>query len=377
MEFGIFSNGFRPHTIAGDSYNEDIREIVLAEELGFRDAYISEHHGEQPYINRVDTIPEPDLLMCKASALTSKIRMGSAVKLIHVHHPIDVAVQAAVTSHMLGPDRYIFGFGTGFASPLFSQERGLTFEDRHARLAESLEAIIKCWTTDEPFDLDGRYWKGKGLIALPKPRDSGGPAMATATDNEPMLKLSAERGYALLTTFQETSERVRAKTERYVKYALAAGQPDPLSNITVSRLVYISDSRQKAIEDLREAVAYEVSVQAQRGFLKHLKAIYDLDIPNDKRAIDVLAEAGIYLVGDAQHITRQLKEFYVESGGFGTLLIVAGKAWANAEKRHASMRAFMSDVAPHLRELEATMAHAQSFAPPWRSSSSCVSETST
>jgi limonene 1,2-monooxygenase len=83
MEFGIFSNGFRPHGIAADSYNEDIREIVLAEELGFRDAYISEHHGELPYINRVDTIPEPDLLMCKASALTSKIRMGSAVKLIH------------------------------------------------------------------------------------------------------------------------------------------------------------------------------------------------------------------------------------------------------------------------------------------------------
>jgi limonene 1,2-monooxygenase len=356
MEFGIFSNGFRPHHVAGNSYDEDIREIVLAEELGFRDAYISEHHGELPYINRVDTIPEPDLLICKAAALTSKIRMGSAVKLIHIHHPIDVAVQAAVTSHLLGPNRYIFGFGTGFASPHFSEERGLTFEDRHARLAESLEAIIRCWTTDEPFDLDGRHWKGKGLIALPKPRDAGGPSMATATDNEPMLRLSAERGYALLTTFQETPERIRSKTERYVKYASACGQRDPLQNITTSRLVYIADSRREAIEDLREGVAYEVSVQAQRGFLKHLKAIYDLDIPNDERAIDALVEAGIYLVGDSQQITRQLKDFYIASGGFGTLLIVAGKSWANPEKRHASMRAFITDVAPHLRELESTMA---------------------
>lgn len=352
MEFGIFSNGFRPHNIAGESYDEDIREIVLAEELGFRDAYISEHHGELPYINRVDTIPEPDLLMCKAAALTSRIRMGSAVKLIHIHHPLDVAVQAAVTSHLLGPERYIFGFGTGFASPLFSQERGLTFEDRHARLAESLETIIKCWNTDAPFDLDGRFWQGKGLIALPKPRDAGGPAMATATDNEPMLKISAERGYTLLTTFQETPQRVRAKSERYVQYALAAGQRDPLKNIAVARLVYIADTRQQAIEDLREAVTYEVSVQAQRGFLKHLKATYDLDVPNDRRAIDALVEAGIYLVGDAQQVTRQLKDFYLASGGFGTLLIVAGKAWANREKRHASMRAFMSDVAPKLRDLE-------------------------
>lgn len=358
MEFGIFSNGFRPHAIAGDSYNEDIREIVLAEKLGFHDAYISEHHGELPYINRVDTIPEPDLLMCKAAALTSKIRMGSAVKLIHVHHPIDVAIQAAVTSHMLGPNRYIFGFGTGFASPLFSQERGLTFEDRHARLAESLEAIIKCWTTDEPFDLDGQFWKGKGLIALPKPRDTGGPAMATATDNEAMLKLSAERGYAMLTTFQETAERVRAKTERYVKYARAAGRRDPLKNIVASRLVYIADTRKNAIEDLREAVTYEVSVQAQRGFLTYLKNSYGLDVPNDRRAIDVLVEAGIYLVGDAQQVTKQLMDFYIASGGFGTLLIVAGKAWANTEKRHASMSAFMGEVAPRLREIEARMTNA-------------------
>jgi alkanesulfonate monooxygenase SsuD/methylene tetrahydromethanopterin reductase-like flavin-dependent oxidoreductase (luciferase family) len=180
--------------------------------------------------------------------------------------------------------------------------------------------------------------------------------MATATDNEPMLKLAAERGYALLTTFQETAARVRAKAERYVNYALAAGQRDPLKNIVVSRIVYIADTRQKAIEDLRAAVAYEVSVQAERGFLKLLKNVYNLDVPNDERAIDVLVDAGIYLVGDAQQVTKQLKDFYIASGGFGTLLIVAGKAWANTEKRHASMRAFMSDVAPQLREFESIIA---------------------
>ena len=30
IEFGIFSKDFRPHSIVGDSYNEDIREIVWA-----------------------------------------------------------------------------------------------------------------------------------------------------------------------------------------------------------------------------------------------------------------------------------------------------------------------------------------------------------
>ncbi|MET0471806.1 MAG: LLM class flavin-dependent oxidoreductase, partial [Xanthobacteraceae bacterium] len=61
MEFGIFSNGFRPHTSASRTYEEDLSEIVLADQLGFRDAYISEHHGEPVYIDKVDTLPVPEL----------------------------------------------------------------------------------------------------------------------------------------------------------------------------------------------------------------------------------------------------------------------------------------------------------------------------
>src|SRR4030088_1763072 len=114
MEFGIFSNGFRPHTTASQTYEEDLSEIVLADQLGFRDAYISEHHGEAVYIDKVDTLPVPELLMCKAAGLTKRIRMGAAVKLIHLAHPVDTAIQAAVTDHVVGRGRFIFGFGSGF-----------------------------------------------------------------------------------------------------------------------------------------------------------------------------------------------------------------------------------------------------------------------
>ena len=46
--------------------------------------------------------------------------MGAAVKLIHLAHPVDTAIQAAVTEHVVGGGRYIFGFGSGFPNPLFS-----------------------------------------------------------------------------------------------------------------------------------------------------------------------------------------------------------------------------------------------------------------
>ena len=351
MEFGIFSNGFRPHTSAAETYEEDLQEIVLADELGFKDAYISEHHGEPPYIDRVDTIPIPELLMCKAAGLTKQIRMGSAVKLLHIHHPLDVAIQAATTEHLIGAGRFIFGFGTGFPSPLFSEERGLTFDDRHERLKESLAFVLKCWSSKEVFDWKGSHWRGKGVVALPKPLSAPHMAMATATDTEDIIKLSAERGYTLLSAFIEKADRLRLKADRYVAYANAAGIVNPRKNITASRIVYVADTYGDAIEDLREAVTYEVGVQAERGFLKMLKNAFDVEVPNGEGAIEALVDAGFYILGDPDQVAEGVRDFYEASGGFGTFLIVTGKAWATKEKRARSMIRFMEEVAPQVRNL--------------------------
>lgn len=352
MHFGIFSNGFRPHTTAAESYEEDIQEIVLADKLGFRDAYISAHHGEPPYINRVDTIPTPELMMCKAAGLTTQIRMGGAVRLLHIEHPLDIAVQAAVTEHLLGKGRYIFGFGTGFPSPLFCDERGLSFDDRHARLQESLDFILKCWNSDEIFDWKGEHWKGKGVVALPKPLSTPDMPMATATDTEAVIKMCAERGYTLVSAFLEDINRIRSKADRYENYAAEAGLTGARKNITTSRVVYVVDSHEEALADLRASVAYEVSIQAERGFLKMLKNVMGVDVPNDERAIDALVEAGFYLLGEPDQIAGQISDFYDATGGFGTFLIVAGKNWATREKRARSMTRFMEEVAPQVRHLE-------------------------
>ena len=211
MEFGIFSNGFRPHTTASQTYEEDLAEIVLADQLGFRDAYISEQHGEPVYIGKVDTLPVPELLMCKAAALTKRIRMGAAVKLIHLAHPVDTAIQAAVTDHVVGGNRFIFGFGSGFPNPLFAGERGLSHDDRHGRLRESLDLILKCWTAQEPFDWDGQYWKGKSIVATPQPLHPPHMPMATATDTEAMIDIAGARGYALLRAQLEPAGSIRTR----------------------------------------------------------------------------------------------------------------------------------------------------------------------
>src|SRR5580658_5052011 len=352
MEFGIFSNGFRPHTTASQTYEEDLAEIVLADQLGFRDAYISEHHGEPVYIGKVDTLPVPELLMCKAAALTKRIRMGAAVKLIHLAHPVDTAIQAAVTDHVVGGNRFIFGFGSGFPNPLFAGERGLSHDDRHGRLRESLELILKCWSAPEPFDWDGQYWKGKNIVATPQPLHAPHMPMATATDTEAMIDLAGARGYTLLRAQLEPAGSIRDKANRYARAAKAAGRNTPLNEVTVARYVYLADSRREAMDDLRADINYELGFQIKRGLLRVITSAYGIKLKNDNTVtFDELVEAGFYHIGDPDTVARELRAFYEASGGFGTLLIVAGKKWATREKVFRSMRLFMDHVAPQLRGL--------------------------
>jgi alkanesulfonate monooxygenase SsuD/methylene tetrahydromethanopterin reductase-like flavin-dependent oxidoreductase (luciferase family) len=352
MEFGIFSNGFRPHTTAAQTYDEDLYEIVLADQLGFRDAYISEHHGEPVYIDQVDTLPVPELLMCKAAGLTKQIRMGAAVKLIHLAHPVDTAIQAAVTDHVIGGDRFIFGFGSGFPNPLFAGERGLSHEDRHPRLRESLDFILKCWSSEQPFDWDGKYWKGKTVVATPRPLRKPHMPMATATDTPDMIDLAGARGYTLLSAQLEPAPFLRKKADRYLRAATAAGQPAPLRKIAAARYIYLADSRREAMDDLRPAITYELGFQTSRGLIRILKSNYGWKFENDTASFDELAEAGVYYIGNPDEVARQLNDFYDAAGGFGTLLLVTGKDWATREKRTRSLKLFMDHVAPKLRHLD-------------------------
>jgi alkanesulfonate monooxygenase SsuD/methylene tetrahydromethanopterin reductase-like flavin-dependent oxidoreductase (luciferase family) len=352
MEFGIFSNGFRRSTAAGigSTYEEDISEIVLADRLGFRDAYISEHHAEPSHIGAVDMMPAPELMVCKLAALTKRIRLGAAVRLIHLHHPLDVAVQSAVVSHLLGSGRYIFGFGTGFTTPLFSEARGLSYQDRHARVREALDFIFKCWTSEAPFDWSGRFWTSKDVLALPKPDKL--PSVATATDTDDMIVKAGTSGWNLLTAHFEHPASIRRKAELYARAASAAGRNCGRQNIVASRIIHIAKTERQAKDEMRSAVAFEVGIQAQRGFLSMLKKVYGIEVPNSADAIDVLAEAGVYVLGDPDSVASRIKQFFFDSGGFGTFLFVVGKDWATREARANSMRLFMEQVAPQIRPLQ-------------------------
>jgi alkanesulfonate monooxygenase SsuD/methylene tetrahydromethanopterin reductase-like flavin-dependent oxidoreductase (luciferase family) len=167
-----------------------------------------------------------------------------------------------------------------------------------------------------------------------------------------MIDLAGSRGYTLLSAQLEPAAFLKRKADRYARAAKAAGLGAPLKKVTAARYVYLADSLAEAMDDLRPAITYELGFQMKRGLINIIRSNYGLQFAGDEVSFDQLVEAGFYCLGDPDSVARQLREFYDASGGFGTLLLVAGKDWATREKRERSMKLFMEQVAPKLRDLE-------------------------
>ena len=164
MQFGLFSeSGNRRHEVAAQTFQEDLDEIVLGDELGFSEAWIAEPNRVRP-----NTVTQAHMLMCKAAGLTKNIRFGTGIRQLPLHHPVDV-VQEANMCDQVTQGRYTFGYGgTHLISHEQMRMRGIDSKDTRAMVYESIDFILKCWNSSEPFDFEGRFWRGYDVHVLPR-----------------------------------------------------------------------------------------------------------------------------------------------------------------------------------------------------------------
>lgn len=348
MELGIFSNGKRHDKSAAEGYDDDLREIQVADECGFDQAWISEHIG----LSRPATMPVPELMIAKAAAMTEQIKMGVAVRCLPLYHPVDVATMAATCDH-LTKGRYMFGFGGGGPESGMEQ-RGIDRKYRHDMMLESLDLITKCWTTEERFDWDGEFFHGKGIRVYPKPYQKPFPPMAVASAADVFIDMAARNDYTLFCSHYENGPSLRQKAERFVHAAEGAGKTPDRSKLAVCRQVYITDSVKEAKDDLREGADYELDEDIRFFGDRHLKNFLPPSGKLEDVSFDDLADAGWFVLGTPEEVYAGIKKLYDESGGFGTLLITMGRDWSTPDKRTRSLQAFAEYVAPKLKELTPT-----------------------
>ncbi len=142
-------------------YAQTLRQIAWAETIGYDDVWLTEHHfcddGHAPSI-----LP----LAAAVAARTTRIRIGTSVLLLPLHHPVRVAEDAA-TIDILSNGRFELGVGVGYRPQEF-EGLGLHSRDRGARMDEGLEIIRALWR-GETVDYRGRHFTVAGAKLAPMP----------------------------------------------------------------------------------------------------------------------------------------------------------------------------------------------------------------
>ncbi len=350
MKFGLFAMPEHPPQENWTlSYDRDIDEIVRAEQLGFEEYWIGEHHT-----GGFENVPMPELMIAKASALTGRIRLGTGVINLPYQEPFLVAERLAFLDH-LTHGRLEYGFGGG-GLPTDRALFQMAAEESTPRTNEALEIIWELLTSEGPVDYEGVYWKYENRRLQVGPYQDVPPfAIAGLTGTHNYTKCG-ERGWKPLSVYfaplftdnNPAAPDLRAHGEAIVTAAERAGlDPDAArQSWRVSREVYVSDSRNQAMADIRAGVqrSYDYLLGLGLGALmKDDVAMSDADL-----TFEWMVETIPWVIGSPEDCVRQIHEIDETVGGFGTLLINS-RDWVTTDAWYRSLELFARYVIPQFR----------------------------
>jgi alkanesulfonate monooxygenase SsuD/methylene tetrahydromethanopterin reductase-like flavin-dependent oxidoreductase (luciferase family) len=126
-----------------------------AEALGAHSVWLSEHHlFDDGYL------PQPLTLAAAVAARTSRVRIGTAIMIAPLHHPVEIAEQAAIVDILSG-GRLDLGLGAGYRVPEF-ELYGASMERRYAATDECTRDLRRLWQRVTPGPVQQRLpiWMG-------------------------------------------------------------------------------------------------------------------------------------------------------------------------------------------------------------------------
>lgn len=211
---------------------EDADAIRHADALGYAEVWVGEH-----YSSAVEQITSPLMFMASLIHQTKQIKLATGVICLPQYHPALVAGQAAMFDH-LSEGRFILGIGPGGLPPDF-ELFGTGDADRGEMMMESIDTILQLWTTDPPYDVQGKYWKSSikewnideiGLGRMARPYQTPHPPIAVSamSPGSGMMRLAAVRGWHTISANFIGNWSVKSQWETHLDECEKQGvEPDP------------------------------------------------------------------------------------------------------------------------------------------------------
>jgi alkanesulfonate monooxygenase SsuD/methylene tetrahydromethanopterin reductase-like flavin-dependent oxidoreductase (luciferase family) len=183
---------------------------------------------------------------------TRRIRIGTAVTLLPLHHPLSCAEQAA-TADLLSGGRLEFGVGRG-SIPTQFHGFGVSVSENRARFDEALEIIRLAWTRDR-FSYRGAFYQIENIEVVPKPLQRPHPPLRVAVHTPESFAHIADQGLPIYSGTTTTPlPQLRECMDLYRARLQAAGHPWRSDQMALMLPVHVGPTGRAAREAMRPGV---------------------------------------------------------------------------------------------------------------------------
>ncbi len=363
MDIGLFYQIQVPRPWSDQSesqrYWEMLEEVTYAEEMGLTSVWFVEHHFRSEWSHS----SAPDITLAAISQRTTRMRLGIAVVLVPLHHPLNVAARIA-TLDVVSNGRVDLGLGrSGY--PYQMQPYGSDLKDVSGMLEEYLQVIPGAWTEEE-FSFEGQYYHIPPREVVPKPVQKPHPPIWQACSQEDTARKVGQQGLGCLA---QTSVGLDRAEQIIRVYKEAIKNPTPATKLVHDRVAgntvaYCSEDRRKAFDRGAELIDWYREQQRLRD-AKVWQGYDPAKVPEDYQwhyqrsqgdnarrdettSADLIENGGRFCIGNPDDCIQYIEQY--DAMGVDEIMPLFQVGPVTHEEVMESLRLFGKYIIPHFRD---------------------------
>jgi alkanesulfonate monooxygenase SsuD/methylene tetrahydromethanopterin reductase-like flavin-dependent oxidoreductase (luciferase family) len=352
VQFGIFDHiEGMPGTEMGQLYRDRLDLIKMADQAGFHAYHLAEHHGTD-----LCMAPSQEIFLAAAAQVTSTIRLGPLVKILPLHHPLQVIEEICMLDQ-LSDGRVEYGVGRGIAAIEHFWFQGDWFEARE-RFDEALALILRGLRTGVTGGAGGKHYDFPEIELSLRPVQVPNPPIWYP--GNPVV--AGRYGFGLVwpgVIPQEAYDLYVSTWDEYKDDPVRADVPGARPRVGATLLIGIGDD---------DAEGKAIAARGFRGLMRRIVEVHVLDrLALDEReaeaALNPLARGAQALMapggeealmpmltadsGTASHVTERLQEL-LATGQTDYIILQLPTGDMTYRESRATLETFIDKVAPAL-----------------------------
>jgi len=343
MEFGWYHEFHRQ--VEGqsdaDAFAQGFEQVEAADRWGLDVFWLAEIHQQA----RRSVLSAPMNVAGQIAARTKRIKIGTAVHVLPLTHPLRLAEETA-TVDVVSRGRFILGAGRS-GNPRSYGAYGIPYSESRERFFDTLAILKKAWTEDQ-FSHEGKFYSFDNARAVPRPYQKPHPPIRIAGASEDTFPTLGRLGYPLFVSVRSASLSGLAPDLKAYRQAYAeAGHPGH-GECYLRLSMHVGDTDKEAIAEGEPSImagyrSLETRLEGspnvrRRAELEEIRTIGYQQILRDK-----------VVVGGPESVTDRLKQLEEELGIDGILFELNFGAAIPAEMMMRSLQLICEKVMPNFK----------------------------